>query len=91
MTLKNKLCVLFIFLIHCCTGFWSKKSFYPKKKDFTKTIPPKFERGMVLNNSHNEFGVKICNGKLEIEKPKKIINAHLKLKMEHLWNGWWRI
>jgi hypothetical protein len=34
MTLKNKLCILFIFLIHCCTGFWSKKSNYPKKKRF---------------------------------------------------------
>lgn len=80
MKLKTKYVFFFIFLIHCFTGFCQKNKFIPKH--FIETIPPKFEseEWYKLNNSHNEFGVKFRNGKLEIEKTKEKNKCSLKIK-----------
>ncbi len=71
MKLKTKYLFFFILFTLCFASYG--QNYRSISKDFIETIPPKVEseEWYKLNNSHNEFGVKISNGKLEIEKTKE--------------------
>ena len=50
-------------------------------KEFVETVPPKAgsDEWYSLNYSHNEFGVKIIDGKLDIKKVKEVNKCDLKI------------
>jgi len=79
MKLKTKYLFFFILLTLCFASYGQNYQSIPK--DFIETIPPKVEseEWYKLNNSHNEFGVKISNGKLAIEKTKENNKCSLKI------------
>ena len=51
-------------------------------REFVETVPPQTgsDEWYPLNYSHNEFGVKIIDGKLDIKKVKEANNCDLKIK-----------
>ncbi len=79
MNFKSTFFLLSILILFSLTSCGQTSKIIPK--DFIETIPPKVESDewYKLNNSHNEFGVKISNGKLEIEKTKENNKCSLKI------------
>lgn len=80
MKIKTKYATVFILFVICFASYSQNDQYIPK--DFVETIPPKVESDewYKLNHSPNEFGVKIINAKLEIEKTKESLKCTFKIK-----------
>lgn len=80
MTLKTIYISLFFLATFCLSSCGQTTIKIPM--EFIETNPPKFETDewYSLNHSKNEFGVKIIDGKLKIEKVKEVNKCDLKIQ-----------
>ena len=78
MTAKRTFTAL-TFLLFCSFGYGQTKIIIPT--NFVETKPPKVgsSEWYLLNNSRNEFGVKIKNGQLKIRKVNEKDSGELKI------------
>ena len=79
MNLKTKYILLFFLTTFYQKSYGQTSEKIPK--EFIETNQPKFQTDewYTLNHSQNEFGVKVINGKLEIEKVKVVNRCELKI------------
>jgi hypothetical protein len=79
MTLKRIFITLAFSIFFAMTNFGQTTVTIPKK--FIETIPPKVgsDEWYPLNYSHNEFEVKIFDGKLDIKKVSEVNKCDLKV------------
>ncbi len=79
MTTKRILLLLIVLQVFIITGCGQTTITIPK--EFVETIPPKVgsDEWYPLNYSHNEFGVKIINDKLDIKKIQEVNQRELKI------------
>jgi len=79
MTLKRIFIALTFLTLFTITSFGQTTVTIPK--EFIETVPPKAgsDEWYPLNYSHNEFGVKIIDGKLDIKKVSELNKCDLKI------------
>lgn len=79
MNFKTTIFLLTIFVLFSLTSCGQTSKIIPK--NFVETVPPKAgsKEWYTLNYSQNEFGVKIVEGKLEIEKVDEINKCEFNL------------
>jgi hypothetical protein len=79
MTLKRIFIALTFLTLFAITSCGQTTVTVPK--EFVETVPPKAgsEEWYPLNYSHNEFGVKIIDGKLDIKKVREVNKCDLKI------------
>ncbi|HAO07548.1 MAG TPA: hypothetical protein DCQ50_11250 [Chryseobacterium sp.] len=80
MTTKKILLLLTILQVFFTTS--RAQTIITIPKEFVETVPPKVwsDEWYPLNNSHNEFGVKFVDNKLNIEKVREIDKCELKIR-----------